>query len=93
MCESGLLGGVASLREGTSGSSREGNGIGEPGRGTEWVAGWGRAGSKMGKWWIEDGLGVLVSKHKQQPQAKISCHNTKRTFNDAIAWNMIRYLR
>ena len=33
------LGGVGSLREGTSASSREGNGIGEPGRGTEWVAG------------------------------------------------------
>ena len=37
--ESGLLGGVGSLREGTSASSSEGNGIGEPGRGTEWVAG------------------------------------------------------
>ena len=69
------LGGVGSLREGTSASSREGNGIGELGRGTEWVAGravggdskqgsGGRVGSKM----VDRGWPwVLVFKHKQQP--------------------------
>ena len=36
--KSGLVGCVGSLREGTSASSSEGNGIGELGRGTEWAA-------------------------------------------------------
>ena len=83
------LGGVGSLREGTSASSREGNGIGEPGRGTEWVAGrargetqsrvytGGRAGSKMAKWGNSGCSWVLVSQHKQQPQAQIAEHQKK----------------
>ena len=90
------LGGVGSLREGTSASSREGNGIGEPGRGTEWVAGWALGGdSKQGVHWGESGeqngemvdrgwSWVLFSQHKQQPQAQIAQH--KRRFNDSFEY-------
>ena len=46
-----MLGGVGSLREGTSASSSEGNGIGELGRGTEWAADVEEGeGAKLGQW-------------------------------------------